>query len=57
MKVRLVRGVIWKDKESGFSIRKGEVKEADDEVIKRAGNRLQVLVNLEEKEEVEENGE
>ena len=54
MKVRLIRGMIWRDKESGFSIRRGEIKEADADVVKRAGNRLQVLVNLEKEGEENE---
>lgn len=48
MKVRLVRGMIWRDKETGFSIRKGEIKEASEDILKRAGNRLQALIELDE---------
>ena len=52
MKVRLVRGTFWKDRETGFSIHKGEIKEVEDEeIIKRSNGRLQVLVNLERENE------
>ena len=38
-------GYRWVDKETGWKIARGEVKEAPDEVVARAGRHLRVLLH------------
>lgn len=52
-KVRLRRGLKWIDKKTGFTIRRGEEKEAPEDVVERAGDRLQIRMDVTKKEEKE----
>ncbi|MBC7128395.1 MAG: hypothetical protein H5T45_01520 [Thermoplasmatales archaeon] len=46
-KVKLNRGYFYIDAVTGWSIAYGEIKEASDDIIARAGSKLKVLVELE----------
>jgi len=47
-KVKLARGKVWHDEKTGWTIHYNESKDAPPDVVRRAGPRLQILVNLEE---------